>query len=118
MGDCSLFHGWLVGVPIDNPASVTAWAAATSAIGGAIWGIGGVASDGMNPFVATGNTSDTNGNWSGGEAVIRLQSGLIFSRSPSGYWAPTNWLSLEQSDGAPALSGPLLLALPESNASP
>ena len=29
MTDCSLFHGWLVGVPIDNPTSVTAWAAAT-----------------------------------------------------------------------------------------
>ncbi len=48
MRDCSLYHGWLVGVPIDNPASVTAWA--TSAIGGAIWGVGGVASDGKNPF--------------------------------------------------------------------
>ena len=30
MMDCSMYHGWLVGVPIDNPASVTAWAAATS----------------------------------------------------------------------------------------
>src|SRR6267143_6101948 len=49
MGDCSLYHGWLIGVPINNPASVTAWA--TSAIGGAIWGVGGIASDGNNPFV-------------------------------------------------------------------
>jgi hypothetical protein len=24
MRDCSLYHGWLVGVPIDNPASITA----------------------------------------------------------------------------------------------
>ncbi|TMP93052.1 MAG: hypothetical protein E6L08_06885 [Verrucomicrobia bacterium] len=112
MGDCSLFHGWLVGVPIDNPASVTAWAAATSAIGGAIWGIGGVASDGMNPFVATGNTSDTNGNWSGGEAVIRFQSGPIFSGSPSDYWAPTNWQSLDQSDADLGASGPLLVDVP------
>ena len=30
MADCSLCHGWLVGVPIDNPSSVTAWAAATT----------------------------------------------------------------------------------------
>src|SRR6266480_261547 len=34
MADCSLYHGWLVGVPIDNPTSVTAWA--TSAIGGGV----------------------------------------------------------------------------------
>ena len=56
MRDCSPFHGWLVGVPIDNPASVTAWAAATKNHGGAIWGVGGIASDGKNPFVTTGNT--------------------------------------------------------------
>ena len=30
MRDCDLYHGWLVGVPINNPASVTAWAAATN----------------------------------------------------------------------------------------
>ncbi len=36
-GDCGTYHGWLVGVPINNPASVTAWA--TSAIGGGIWGV-------------------------------------------------------------------------------
>src|SRR6266436_428627 len=72
MRDCSLWHGWLVGVPIDNPSTVTAWAAATSATGGAIWGVGGVASDGNDPFVTTGNTVNTGGNWAGGEAVIRF----------------------------------------------
>ena len=58
--DCGVYHGWLVGVPINNPASVMAWA--SSAIGGAIWGVGGVASDGMNPFVTTGNTFYTDGD--------------------------------------------------------
>ena len=63
MEDCDLYHGWLVGVPINNPASVTAWAAAIAAIirGGAIWGVGGIASDGTNPFVTTGNTSTLEG---------------------------------------------------------
>jgi hypothetical protein len=46
--DCGVYHGWLVGVPINNPASVTAWATGTR--GGAIWGVGGVASDGNNPL--------------------------------------------------------------------
>jgi PQQ enzyme repeat len=41
-GDCGKFHGWVVGVPVSNPSSVTAWA--TGAIGGGIWGHGGVAS--------------------------------------------------------------------------
>src|SRR5205823_4904603 len=88
IGDCSLYHGWLVGVPINNPASVTAWA--TSAIGGGIWGVGGIASDGTNPFIATGNTFNTGGNRSGGEAVIRFQPGPIFTGNPGDYWAPTN----------------------------
>ena len=119
MRDQCCWHGWLVGVPIDKPASVTAWAAATDAPqcpsgikGGAIWGVGGVASDGKNPFVTTGNTFNTGGTWSGGEAVIRFQPGPIFSGDPADYWAPTNWLSLDQIDSDLGASGPLLVDVP------
>ena len=66
MADCSMFHGWLIGVPIDDPASVTAWAAATNTHGGSIWGAGGIASDGKNPFVTTGNTFSPP-DWQGGK---------------------------------------------------
>lgn len=112
--DCDTWHGWLVGVPIDNPSSVTAWAAATAtgAKGGAIWGVGGIASDGKNPFVTTGNTSGTGGTWDGGEAVIRFQPGPIFSGEPADFWAPTNWPSLDQIDGDLGSSGPLLVDVP------
>jgi hypothetical protein len=109
MMDCSLFHGWLVGVPINNPASVTAWA--TDAIGGAIWGVGGIASDGSNPFVTTGNTYNTP-IWAGGEAVIRFQPGPIFTGQPSDYWAPTNWHQLDGGDFDLGSSGPLLVDVP------
>jgi len=110
MGDCSLYHGWLVGVPINNPASVTAWAA--DANGGAIWSTSGVASDGTNPFVGTGNTFNTGGVWSGGEAVIRFQPGPIFSGSTSDYWAPTNWPTLDAGDQDVGACGPLLVDVP------
>src|SRR4029453_16227761 len=111
MRDCPVWHGWLVGIPTDNPTRVTAWAAATAAgsYGGAIWGVGGVASDGMNPFVTTGNTSGTGGVWGGGEEVISFQPGPIFSGLPAHYWAPTNWSSLDQSDADLGASGPLLV---------
>jgi PQQ enzyme-like repeat protein len=114
MNDCDLYHGWLVGVPIINPASVTAWAAGTIDViwGGAIWGVGGVASDGNNPFVTTGNTFNTGGNWSGGEAVIRFQPGPIFSGDPRDYWVPTNWLQLDNNDWDLGSSGPLLVDVP------
>ena len=116
MQDCGNWHGWLVGVPIDNPdpsSVVTAWAAATSSHGGAIWGVGGIASDGNNPFVVTGNTVNTGGNWSGGEAVIRFQPGPIFSANPSDYWAPTNWFTrLDSQNLDLGSSGPILVDVP------
>jgi PQQ enzyme-like repeat protein len=114
MLDCDHFHGWLVGVPINNPASVTAWATGDNngAFGGGIWGVGGIASDGVNPFVATGNTLHTGGNWLGGEAVIRFQPGPIFSGDPSDYWAPTNWFDLDNQNLDLGSSGPLLVDVP------
>jgi hypothetical protein len=114
MADCDFFHGWLVGVPIDNPAGVMAWASAThnGSWRGAIWGVGGVASDGKNPFVTTGNTFNTGGNWDGGEAIIRFQPGPIFSGNPIDYWAPTNWLQLDGPDLDLGSSGPLLVDVP------
>src|SRR5438034_1588378 len=96
LGDCGNYHGWVVGVNINNPLTVGAWA--TTAIGGGIWGHGGVASDGTNMFVVTGNTFNTGGNWSAGEAIIRLQRGPVFSGTPTNYWAPINWLSLDNGD--------------------
>jgi hypothetical protein len=114
MSDCDHYHGWLVGVPINNPASVTAWAAGTNngMWGGGIWGVGGVASDGVNPFVTTGNTNNSNGNWSGGEAVVRFQPGPIFTGNPSDYWAPVNWFTLDMQALDLGSSGPLLVDVP------
>ena len=116
MADCSMFHGWLIGVPIDDPASVTAWAAATNTHGGSIWGVGGIASDGKNPFVTTGNTFSPP-NWQGGEAVIRFQPGPIFSGSPADYWVPENWQSLDNVDADLGSSGPLLVDVPDATPS-
>jgi hypothetical protein len=95
-GDCGTYHGWVVGIQINDPSVVMAWA--TDAIGGGIWGHGGVASDGTNMFVVTGNTFNTGGNWMGGEAIIRLQAGPVWSGQPTNYWAPANWFSLDQTD--------------------
>jgi PQQ enzyme-like repeat protein len=104
--DCNIYHGWLLGVPLNNPGGVTAWA--TSATGGGIWGVSGVASDGVNLFVTTGNTFNTFGNWGGGEAIIRFQPGPIFSW----FWAPRNWLNLDSLNSDLGSSGPLLVDVP------
>src|SRR5213080_3841755 len=96
VGDCGIYHGWVVGVDINNPTNVHGWA--TTATGGGIWGHGGVASDGTNMFVITGNTFNTGGNWMGGEAIIRLQAGPTWTGQTTDYWAPSNWFSLDNSD--------------------
>jgi outer membrane protein assembly factor BamB len=109
-GDCGVYHGWVVGVPVNNPARVTAWA--TNAIGGGIWGHGGVASNGVDIFVVTGNTFNTNQVWGGGEAVIRLQPGPVFNSVPANYWAPTNWFNLDQTDTDLGGCGAVLVNVP------
>jgi Concanavalin A-like lectin/glucanases superfamily/Carboxypeptidase regulatory-like domain/PQQ enzyme repeat len=109
-GDCGSYRGRLVGVQLNSPASVMAWA--TTATGGGVWGAGGVASDGTNPFVTTGNTFSTGGTWKGGEAVIRLLPGPIFSGSTNDYWAPTNWFDLDNGDTDLGGSGPILVDVP------
>jgi hypothetical protein len=96
-GDCGDYHGAVVGVHIDNPSIVGAWL--TAAEGGGIWGHSGVASDGTNMFVITGNTFTSPGDpWSGGEAIVRLQAGPTFTGNPTDFWAPANWQSLDNSD--------------------
>ena len=116
MRDLCVWHGWLVGMPIDSPdpsSAVTAWAAGgEGSWGGAIWGVGGIASDGVNPFVTTGNTANTGGTWRGGEAIIRFQPGPVFSGDPADFWTPTNWLTLDQMDADMGASGPLLVDVP------
>ncbi len=96
LGDCGNYHGWVIGVDINNPANVHGWA--TTAMGGGIWGYSGVVSDGTNMFVITGNTFNTGGNWMGGEAIIRLQAGPTWTGQPTDYWAPVNRFSLDNSD--------------------
>jgi outer membrane protein assembly factor BamB len=114
-GDCGTYRGWVVGVQANNPSGVMAWA--TTAIGGGIWGHSGVASDGTNLFVITGNTFNTGGNWMGGEAIIRLQAGPTFGGNPSDYWAPTNWFSLDQGDTDLGGVSAILINVPGANPS-
>ena len=114
-GDCMTYHGWIVGVPVGNPASVTAWA--TSANQGGAWSVGGVAGDGTNLFLATGNTGNTGGVWSGGEAIIRFQPGPVFSGLTNDYWSPTDWVTLDNMDWDIGGTGPLIVDVPGANPS-
>jgi uncharacterized repeat protein (TIGR03803 family) len=108
-GECGTYRGWVVGVSLSCPCNVMAWA--TTANGGGAWGVGGIASDGITPFISTGNSYGVN-TWSGGEAVIRFQAGPIFSALSNDYWVPANWKTLDNDDLDLGGSGPLLVDVP------
>jgi hypothetical protein len=105
-GDCGNYHGWLVGVPADNPAAPIAWA--TGATGGGMWAPGGVASENGSLFAATGNTAGA-ASWAGGEAILRFNAGPVFSNLTADYFAPGNWQELDAGDTDIGGSGPVIL---------
>jgi hypothetical protein len=47
-GDCGTYHGWVVGIPINDPSTVMAWA--TSADKGGIWAVNGISEPVLNFF--------------------------------------------------------------------
>jgi hypothetical protein len=108
-GDCGDYHGWVVAVPVANPAAATAWA--TPAAAGGSWAPGGLASDGAAIFAATGNTEGAT-DWGGGEAIIRLGAGATFSGNTADFFTPSNWQDLDAQDWDIGGSGPILVDVP------
>jgi hypothetical protein len=104
-GDCGSYHGWVMGVPVANPSGKKAWA--TTSLQAGIWAPGGVATDGTDVFAATGNGQGA--TWGGQEAIVRLQSGPLFSGLNPDYWAATNWQYLDINDIDIGGTGPLLV---------
>jgi outer membrane protein assembly factor BamB len=107
-GDCGDYRGWVVGIGEADPHEFVAWH--TRAPGGAIWGQGGVVSDGKALYVATGNTMGAR-NWSDGEAVIRLAPDLRHDDDPADFFAPSDWRRLDARDQDLGGSSPLPLDL-------
>lgn len=108
-GDCGTYKGRVVGIPINNPASVTSYA--TTANKSGIWGVGGIASDGTNLFVVTGNAPGGSG-FGQQESIVRLQAGPSFTNSTANYWAPTTWAALDTADADLGGCGPVLIDVP------
>lgn len=59
----------------------------------------------------TGNTSGAT-SWGGGEAVIRLAAGPTFSGNTADYYAPSNWLTLDNTDLDLGGAGEVLVDMP------
>ncbi len=107
-GDCGDYHGWIVGIALDNPRDIVTWQ--TRARGGGVWAPGGIVSDGRSLCFATGNTFGAQ-QWSDGEAVFKLPPDLARSSLSQDYFAPADWHALDAYDEDLGGMAPLLLSV-------
>ena len=120
-GDCGTYNGGVLGVSISDPTMIQTWRTAYN--GGGLWAPGGLASESIYIYGATGNTcmpkagingcppgkpGDSQG-WGGGEGLVRFGTAGAFVGAPA-YFAPTNWPSLDGFDQDMA-AGPVLFNL-------
>jgi hypothetical protein len=118
-GDCGDYHGWVVGIPLSNPAAPIGFA--TKANGAGIWTPGGLASDGTSVFAATGNSMarpdglfSSPATWGHGNAILRLGKDLknIEQSATKDFFAAENWSQLDMGDLDIGGSGPVLFSVP------
>ncbi|HKP57779.1 MAG TPA: hypothetical protein VJV78_13700 [Polyangiales bacterium] len=121
--DAGEYHGWVVGVPLANPAKPIAFSTAAYAAG--VWASGGLASDGTSIFAATGNgmanpsgnefpTFSTPAMWSQNNAILRLTKDLkqIAQSDTKNFYAAENWTQLDMKDFDLGSSGAVLVTVP------
>ena len=108
-GDCDQYYGWEVGLPTNAPGKMVYYQVPVTREG-AIWAPSGAAVDPAgNVYVTSGNGESTT-TFDHSDSVIKLSPTL----AEEGYFAPANWLQLNENDGdlgslAPAIVGPNLL---------
>ncbi len=108
-GDCGDYHGWVIGIRLQDPRDIVSWS--TRGRGGGIWAPGGISSDGRALFVATGNTFGAS-TWSDGEAVFRLMPDLHHEERPQDFFAPADWKALDARDADLGGSNPIPFEVP------
>jgi len=103
-GDCGQYRGAVVGVPTDEGGELISYVVPTERMGG-IWNPTGlpVDEDG-NVWVATGNTASQS-TFDYGNAVLRMSPDLKWLD----YFAPTDWVALNQGDLDINTTAPVLL---------
>ena len=104
-GDCGAYHGYVVGVPLaGGPARTYRVPTAT---GAGIWAPHGptVAADG-SVYVVTGNATSSASTFGYSDSVLQLSPDLSTLRS---YFAPANWVTLNQRDTDLGSTGAVLL---------
>jgi Bacterial Ig-like domain (group 3) len=94
-GDCGSYHGWLVAVP-ETGGSLQTFEVDGQSGGsqGAIWGAGNAPAVDSAGDIWTSTGNGSSGSFGYQESVIKLDSNL----NVLGFWAPSNWSTLDSSD--------------------
>src|SRR5207248_4477980 len=104
LGDCGPYKGAVVSVALDGQGDLTSYVVPTTREA-AIWHPGGPAVDANGDlWVSTGN-SESNGSFDYGNTVVHLSPQL----KAVDFFAPTNWLRLNQGDVDLGSIGPALV---------
>jgi len=104
-GDCGQYHGYVVDLPVSGTGPVGSYEVPTQREG-AIWETNGavVSSEGGDLYVATGNgSSNSVKDFDEGNSVVELSPTL----KRLGYWAPSNWVQLNDHDWDLGSAGPI-----------
>ena len=108
-GDCSNYHGWVVGLDTGTATVVAGWR--SRAIRAGVWATGGVVSDGASLFGTTGNAIEPD-HWADGETVFRFAPTLVRVTSTHDFFVPADYATLDQDDYDLGGSAPLPIDLP------
>jgi len=103
-GDCGQYHGYVVDLPVSGTGPLGSYQVPAQREG-AVWETNGaVVSPQGDLYVATGNgSSKTVADFDEGDAVVELSPAL----KRIGYWAPGNWVELNDHDSDLGSAGPI-----------
>lgn len=103
-GDCGQYHGYVVDLPESGKGTLTSYQVPTQREG-AIWATNGaVVSPTGDLYVATGNgSSNTIARFDEGNSVVELSPSL----KRIGYFAPSDWVQLNDQDWDLGSAGPI-----------
>jgi hypothetical protein len=103
-GDCGQYHGYVVDLPVSGNGSLVSYQVPTQREG-AIWETdGAVVSPQGDLYVATGNGSSNDiAHFDEGNSVVEFSPSL----KRIGFWAPSNWVQLNDQDWDLGSAGPI-----------
>ncbi len=105
-GDCGQYHGYVVDLAESGRGSLVSYQIPTGREGG-IWGTGGAfVSSAGDLYIATGNgSSNSLSDYDEGNSVVELSPALM----RVGYWAPSDWVQLNDDDWDLGSAGPVAI---------